>query len=588
MLYSDTLKSTFEFLEVDSEQEYNKYTLIKLLEFQQDLAFDLKTQYDDHEKIIIGSSLLENVFDVLLRHIAFSEPVYSKVIENKHLLIRVLFQIQKLPEIQNQFSEKVGSLIVLLRSSRNISLDPDLIADVIIILSAWTIKEGDTIVINALRRRFSNYKYILEKSSYALDVFALLSLYFYYLSRSDPDVPPKIKQKIKEWIVEGDIIEKETKITSWKNLFSQAAINFQVNYDRFSTLAMRNASILEYYLYGTGMKWIIFEPSYIAQWYLTNWLNCSQTNTYNYSNLIKKYPYLETDLKKLGNNCFNEDQTFVPTNEMNQIVDFYSDNKKHFIYFKIKEQGNHDFFKFINELKYAELKNYADQAANLDQGNLVSKIINKIRTVLNNEWGFYSQQTIHNEERYCSVLFEKTPEDINFEEFTIDYCVGIVLEELKKAIKKTMVYNDNQFNNNIQNILSNNPQYVTQGVKNTLPYFIKSKSLKQKFNNFCNHCNEIQSNLLGDMTIILTDNDFRFNYEILKVEFQELSEKEITDEVEKHQRADGQFIFNGVFMPREKIIEIVKAKYTVLSIVIKYQVFSSNKNIFKLVPYSNN
>lgn len=77
MLYSDTLKSTFEFLEVDSEQEYNKYTLIKLLEFQQDLAFDLKTQYDDHEKIIIGSSLLENVFDVLLRHIAFSEPVYS-------------------------------------------------------------------------------------------------------------------------------------------------------------------------------------------------------------------------------------------------------------------------------------------------------------------------------------------------------------------------------------------------------------------------------------------------------------------------------------------------------------------------------
>ena len=93
----------------------------------------------------------------------------------------------------------------------------------------------------------------------------MLSLYFYYLSCSDPDVPPKIKQKIKEWIVEGDIIEKETKITSWKNLFSQAAINFQVNYDRFSTLAMRNASILEYYLYGTGMKWIIFEPSYIAQ-----------------------------------------------------------------------------------------------------------------------------------------------------------------------------------------------------------------------------------------------------------------------------------------------------------------------------------
>ena len=52
-------------------------------------------------------------------------------------------------------------------------------------------------------------------------------------------------------------------------------------------------------------------------------------------------------------------------------------------------------------------------------------------------------------------------------------------------------------------------------------------------------------------------------------------------------RADGQFVFNGVFLPREEIIRIIKKKYTVLTIVIKYQVISSKESIFEVNPYSS-
>lgn len=588
LLYSDNLRNTFEFLKVDFDQEYNQYTLIKLLELQHDLAFNLKAQYDDHEKIIIGSSLLENVFDVLLRHITIPDNVYSKVIENKHLLIRVLFQIHKLPEVQDRFSKKVGWLIEELAIPKRTTLHFDLIADVIIILSAWTIEDRDTSVIIALRHQLSNSKYILRKASYALDVFALLSMYFYYLSCSDPDVPIEIKQILKEWISEGNIIENRTRITSWKKLFSQVTDRFSVDYNRFLSLAMRNSNALEYYLFGSGAKWVIFEPSYVARWYLTNWLNTTWSNNYDFSALIKQYPDLATDLQGLGNKCFNGNCVFVATAEMNQIVEFYSDNKDHFFNFKITEQVKHYFFNFINNLNYAELKSNADQAANLDQNDLAQKIAKKIRTVLYSEWGFDPKQAINDEERYFSVLFEKTPEAINFEECIIDCCVDSVLIELQNATQKTMVYNDEQFDNNIQNILDKKPKYVTPVVKNTLPYIVKSESLKHELINVCDTCNEFQSKILGDMVIVLTDNDFRFNCEILKVELRALSDQELANEVEKHQRADGQFVFNGVFLPREKIIEIVKAKYTVLSIIMKHQVVSSNENVFELVPYSNN
>lgn len=588
LLYSDNLKNTFEFFKDDFDQEYNEYALIKLLEFQKDLTGDLEIKYDNREQLIIGSSLLENVFDVLLRHIVIPDNVYSKVIENKHLLIRVLLQIHKLPEAQGCFTEKIGSLIVLLFDSKSNSLNFDLIADVIIILSAETIKTGDMSIITALRRQLSNFNYCLRQASYTLDVFALLSMYFYYLSCSDPDVPPKIKQTIKNWIEEGNIIEKRTKITSWKKLFSQVTNRFPVDYNRFLSLAMRNSNALEYYLFGSGAKWVIFEPSYVARWYLTNWLNTTWSNNYDFSALIKQYPDLAGDLKNLGNKCFNGNCVFVATAEMNQIAEFYSDNKDHFLHFKIAEQVNHYFFNFINNLNYAELKSNADQAANLDQNDLSQKITNKIRTALHREWGFDSKQAVNDEERYFSVLFEKTPEAINFEECIIDYCVDSVLVELQNATQKAKVYNDDQFDDNIRTILSKKPKCVTQGVKNTIPYFIKSESLKQELINFCNSCKEIQSKILGDMAIVLTDNDFRFNCEILKVELRALSDQELANEVEKHQRADGQFVFKGVFLPREKIIEIVNAKYTVLSIVIKHKVVSSNENIFEFVPYSNN
>ena len=587
LLYSDNLKNTFESLKDGFDQEYNQYTLIKLLELQHDLAFDLKTQYDEREKIIIGSSLLENVFDVLLRHITVSDIAYSKVIENKHLLTRVLFQIHGLPEIQDRLSEKIGSLIMRLYNPSNNTLEFDLIADIIIVLSASTVEKGDTSIIKALRYHLSEYQYILDSASYALDVFALLSMYFYYLSCLEPDVPTKIKQKLKEWISDGNTIENGTKISSWKRIFSQAASNFKVSYDRLLSLAMRNAGILEYYLFGNGAKSIVFESSYVALWYLTNWLNTKQYNKYDFFALIEQYPDIKQHLKNLGTKCLDESHVFVPTEEMKQIIKFYSDDKDSFTIFKIIERSKHNLFNFINRLNYDELKCNADQAANLNQNDLARKITNEIRNILHNEWGFNSQQIINNTERYFSVLFEKTPEAINFEEFIINYCVNSVLSELKDATQKTVVYNDNQFDNKIQSIISKKPKYVSKMIKDTIPYFIDSESLKEQFIKACDDCVNIHSKILGDMAIVLNNEDFLFNCEILEVRFRDLSEKELFSEVEKHQRADGQFVLNGVFLPREEIIKIVKAKYTVLSIIIKYQVISSYETIFELNPYSN-
>lgn len=72
------------------------------------------------------------------------------------------------------------------------------------------------------------------------------------------------------------------------------------------------------------------------------------------------------------------------------------------------------------------------------------------------------------------------------------------------------------------------------------------------------------------------------NCSIEKVEVRALSDDELSKTVAEYQRADGQFVYNGIFMPREKIVETIKSKYVVLLIVVKHQVDSSEDTVFEL------
>lgn len=105
--------------------------------------------------------------------------------------------------------------------------------------------------------------------------------------------------------------------------------------------------------------------------------------------------------------------------------------------------------------------------------------------------------------------------------------------------------------------------------------------MKDKFLDIFEHCDEIKSKLLSMMAMV-TENGFRFNCSIEKVEVRALSDDELSKTVAEYQRTDGQFVYNGIFMPREKIVETIKSKYVVLLIVVKHQVESSEDTVFEL------
>lgn len=587
LLYICTFKEAYNSLKDNSDEKLNQYILMKLLELQRDLAFDLKDRYGQAEQRIIGDSLVRNVADIVQRDIEVSDEQYKEIAANKYLLTRVLFRTYELESSRQNTIKMIASLYHSLRhvsDEHQTRTDCELIASIIIIFVADTVKKADFNIIKKIRKNLSSWEYDLDDSSYYLDVFAVLSLFLYYLCNSESDTPPEIKEKIKTFISEDGMIEDNTRIVSWRNLFSLAAENFNVDYDRFIKIALSNEYTMEYWLFGIGCKNYVLDRSYLLTWYLTNLLN-----SYRADNL--DFAAFPTDdetrhcFKSFGSRCFAENNLFIPTEEMKQIIAFYSDDANPFALFEVVERQSHSFFNHINGIKLGDLKKESVLAKEVDMEEYAAIIRAGIDASLEKEWGFDPSLTISNSERYISVMLHKYPGE-HFADSLTESCIRSMKLDIKKAVPKTVIYKDDSFDANIRLMLSKNLKYATHDAKMHFPnLYISNLDLRQEYVNVCSSLSEFKSGFLSLMTLV-TDGGFKFNYEVEKVELRGLSEEELSAQVSKYQRSDGQYVYEGTFMPREEITNIIRDTLAVLTIIFKHQVAASENTVFELRPHS--
>ena len=85
--------------------------------------------------------------------------------------------------------------------------------------------------------------------------------------------------------------------------------------------------------------------------------------------------------------------------------------------------------------------------------------------------------------------------------------------------------------------------------------------------------------------MLVTQNGFSFNCVLNNVEIRSLTKEELEKKVKNYQRADGQYVFEGVFLPQEEIIKIIQKKFMVVTVVFQHQVISSKKDVVEILPY---
>ncbi len=585
LLCHKNLKDTFNELKSDDE-EYNKALFFKLLEFQHDIAFSLKSILDEQILYEVSGSLLENVFDVILNIFEFDDTFFKEIEKNKYLLTRVLFRLEETPAIQKRLREKISGLCQLLTFSQHLKVpDTNFLAYIVIILVSETVKQGDFGIIKALRKEYSSLMHNFRKEDVSVDIFAIVSMHLYYLCNSDARIPTELKKDIKYFINEEAYIEEFYRIESWKTLFNNMLQEFNVNFENFIKLGLLLSDSLEYWVYDNRAHFVVLHSGYFVNWYLTNLLSSSRIRLFDFSKLNINFTETKHYIKSFGDNCLDENGQFIITDEMMNIVCFYDEESKRLEKFQVFENTHHKFFNYINELKIESVNNEIEQVRNISFEEFSDEIRSDITNVLVKEWGYNNSIDITNPKRSFAVLIEMFPDAINFKESILDYCRESVLFDIKNAIKSKRIYNDDSFDDNINILLSKKIKYATENIKSIIPdYYIHNEELKQRYMEKCRSLEVFDSRFLSTSTLVV-ENGFSFNCIINSVVIRKLNESELSEQVSKYQRTDGQYVFNGAFMPKEEITKIVNEKFVVITVVIQHQVNSSEETVFELFPY---
>lgn len=586
LLWHNNLKYTFNELKSDDE-EYNKALFFKLLEFQHDIALNLKSILDEQILYEVSGSLLENVFDVILNVFEFDDTFFKEIERNKYLLTSVLFKLEEIPEIQKRLRKKISGLCELLTFAQHLKVpDTNFLACIVIILVSETVKQGNLGIIKALRKEYSSLLHNFRKEDVSVDIFAIVSMHLYYLCNSDARIPEELKKDILHFINEEAYIEEYHKIESWKTLFNNLLQEFNVNFENFIKLGLLLSDSLEYWIYDNRAHFVILHSGYFVNWYLTNLLSSSRIRLFDFSKLNINFAEIKHYIKSFGDNCLDEDGQFIITDKMVNIACFYDEESKRLEKYQVFENTYHRFFKYINELKIESVNNETEQVRNISFEDFSEEIRNYITDAIVKEWGYNNSINITNPERSFAVLIEMFPEAINFKESIFDYCRESVLFDIKNAIKRKKIYNDNSFEDNINILLSKKLKYATENIKSIIPhYYIHNEELKQRYMEKCRSLEEFDSRFLSTSTLVV-ENGFSFNCVINSVVIRKLNESELSEQVAKYQRTDGQYVFNGAFMPKEEITKIVNEKFVVITVVIQHQVNSSEDTVFELFPYN--
>ncbi len=586
LLCHNNLKDTFNELKSDDE-EYNKALFFKLLEFQHDIAFSLKNILDEQILYEVSGSLLENVFDVILNVFEFDDTFYKEIEKNKYLLTRVLFRLEETPAIQKRLREKISGLCQLLTFTQHLKVpDTNFLAYIVIILVSETVKQGDFGIIKALRKEYSSLMHNFRKEDVSVDIFAIVSMHLYYLCNSDARIPTELKKDIIYFINEEAYIEEFHRIESWKTLFNNMLQEFNVNFENFIKLGLLLSDSLEYWIYDNRAHFVILHSGYFVNWYLTNLLSSSRIRLFDFSKLNINFTEIKHYIKSFGDNCLDENGQFIITDEMMNIVCFYDEESKRLEKFQAFENTHHKFFNYINELKIESVNKETEQVRNISFEEFSEEIKSDITNILVKEWGYNNSIDITNPKRSFAVLIEMFPDAINFKESILDYCRESVLFDIKNAIKSKKIYNDDSFDDNINILLSKKLKYATENIKSIIPdYYIHNEELKQRYMEKCRSLEVFDSRFLSTSTLVV-ENGFSFNCIINSVVIRKLNESELSEQVAKYQRTDGQYVFNGAFMPKEEIIKIINEKFVVITVVIQHQVNSSEETVFELFPYN--
>lgn len=576
-----TLKETYALLKEDDD-EFNKRLIIELLDIQEQQAYDLNKIEDKEKQRKIASALRANIRDVLNFNFDLTEFFKGNTKKYSYRITRVLFRLAELPE----FSKETRDLLVntIINYDYVETLDKkDFIMSVALPMLLISVTSGDFVFAKAMRRLLFEDEIILNETNSLSLIVSIMSLHFYYLCNGAQDVSDELKTKIYDFM-NFDGIEEDTKINPWRNLVLRHTEEYKLSFAELLRCYELSGNYWDVWLRNSGAHFVVLSTEYVLQWYLTCLLHSYSIWNFDFKNLLIN-DEIKRIIKTLGDKIYPDKVNPRLTDQMQSMAKFYDLRKDAFEYFIIYEDQNHKFFNVINDLHLEDLEKKQRETQNVKIDEIIEKYNKGITNNIVHEWGFDARLEITSEPRYMHLLLEKYSESDSYNNAVVRSVTNAIYRELSRQVPKTIIVRNEHYDSQIGELLNKNKPIiaVSQNIRYSVGFYIKNEQTRDKFNSAIDDSKKISSKIfVGDY--IFTDNAFSFNIQT-KLQWRELSPEEISAKTDFYKRADGQYIFEGALIAREKLEAYIKGQYYILSVELNYAINAVSNSIYKIDLY---
>lgn len=588
LLLEKNLKTTFEILAAGDQgmDIHKRYVMSKLLDVQADMAWHVKEIENKAALAKTVGCIGDNIRDLKSFNLDLTSVYGDDFPDTKHYIIRAILGIAQCDEgreTARNLACGILTYIDFMFSTADEKTKRDYLISIFFSVCTSYIRQGEIDFLEEIKREYSNRSYALSVRQPSTTIFALISMYLYYLCEVEGSVPADVKQKIKCAMEENESGYTYHSVP-WCVLFQEFLSAFPVDFSEFQDLYFQNEQALEYVPADGQGHWIIMNRQFALNWYLTILFGSMAVIDFDYSKLnvasdSSFHYYIDSFKRK----CFDENRAFQETDDMRKIMAFFGGNSS-FTTFKSYESATHSFFDFANQLKIADMKKEAEETAAVSNDKLAEQYKESIISTLQAEWGFKKNVELQGAPKYLRLVFEKSERIINRDEAIVDATVRSIYQELRRNTPMEKWPPKTDLEDELIAIMNNGDEYKIVGGPFRIEPHIKEPGANSSFREWMKNVERVESKILPYSTLVKSGG-FSFNFSIDELSVTDLPQETLSNQVEQSKRPDGQYVYDGVFMSREDLESILFKTRSLFFVKLRYQI-STEKGAIIHIDYA--
>lgn len=588
LICNKDLRWVYNQLSINDQTDYNKKLLYRLLDVQSNMAFHLDKIESKSALVKVTDGMLTTVCDMTSSDFDIVEILGPQTHDYMYFLTRVFFCLLKNPQSKEKAEERIAQLIANAFVPTKSEEYGELAFVVLTKLIIDTIKTGDLSLVSHAKKAWSQFPYSLHSEGVSARIFAMTSCLIYYLAEIEDTVPPETKESIRLFI-KSSSIQDNWEVFSWKELFHEFANSFSVPFSVFFSDYQNHWNYLDCTIYSSRARCVALSDEYISDWFFANFFNSEKA----FGDLdYEKEFCVQNDrnqieyLKKLEDECYSsEDRSFKVPEKLFKLASYFSVYEPTFLRFQMNEERNYSFRNYVDKLREREFDQIAQEASLVKIQDIMDRYQPLLEEAVQNSFGFDSQIDLSKEKKlYFSFITERKSQAINIDQVITNRFLFSLFLELRKSVlskKEKVIQIGDSYLQEVKNLLKRNIRYASGDVL-FCAYKISDEKVKEEFRRKVSKAEAIKDapGLFPKPTIIIGEG-FKFNCNLTFLA-NELTFEQLGQIADQYRRADGQYIYQGSFWNRDKLMDHIRQTKVLIQIVFSYKVKTQRDSIVAL------